>query len=189
MQNTDQRGDIRLRGESTLVDQSPAGCATERKQGLWARTLLNLSVTSLPPPFLLFLGVMANDITGSGTNMEVIANRVLLKWQKEKQGVLELVLCTISMTTHTHAVRCKPVCVKTSKETADCRMNFKKMAVATRHVGHDHTSIVVDTPGPLVGFCIGRLTNSTGNAILLRLYFYGWSGPAHNVWLRVLDTT
>lgn len=40
-------------------------------------TLLNLSLVSLPPPFLLFLGVIAKDITGSGTNIEVIASCVL----------------------------------------------------------------------------------------------------------------
>lgn len=42
-------------------------------------TLLNLSVVSLPPPFLLFLGLIAKDITGSGTNIEVIASCVLSK--------------------------------------------------------------------------------------------------------------
>ena len=54
-------------------------------------TLLNLSATSVPPPFLLFLGVIARDITGSGTNIEVIANFVL-SMKKENYGLCHQVV-------------------------------------------------------------------------------------------------
>lgn len=50
-------------------------------------TLLNLSLVSLPPPFLLFLGVIAKDITGSGTNIEVIASCVLSIVSAEEERV------------------------------------------------------------------------------------------------------
>lgn len=52
----------------------PKECLSINKGAFLA--LLNLSVVSLPP-FLVFLGMIASDITGSGTNIEVIANRVL----------------------------------------------------------------------------------------------------------------
>lgn len=51
-------------------------------------TLLNLSTVSPPPPFLLFLGVIANDITGSGTNIDVIASCVLPKMRYISEGRL-----------------------------------------------------------------------------------------------------
>lgn len=54
-------------------------------------TLLNLSLVSLPPPFLLFLGVIAKDITGSGTNIEVIASCVLSMAVREQGVYTELV--------------------------------------------------------------------------------------------------